>query len=101
MRLDIKKIDGHIRKLQEIRQIASDPEMVKILMEFLAPDEDLYTSSPLPKVAVEMPVTRDAAQTSTTMSDVDSIVTGVLEATASGDPNGKNSTSVLFPRKRL
>jgi hypothetical protein len=39
MQLNLQRIDERIHKLQEIRKIIADPEMVKILMEFL-PTED-------------------------------------------------------------
>jgi hypothetical protein len=40
MRLDITKIDDRISKLQTIREMASDPEMARMILEFMAPDED-------------------------------------------------------------
>lgn len=39
MRLDVEKIDERIKKLQMIRQLADDPEMVTILFEFVLSDE--------------------------------------------------------------
>ena len=42
MRIDITKIDDRINKLQTIRRIASDPEMSRILLEFLVSDEGPY-----------------------------------------------------------
>jgi hypothetical protein len=44
MRLDIAKIDERIKKLQEIRRIASDREMMSILLECLTTDEAEITS---------------------------------------------------------
>jgi hypothetical protein len=35
MKLDIAKIDDRIKKLQEIRRIAAEPEILEGLMEFL------------------------------------------------------------------
>ncbi len=39
MRLDITKIDESISKLQEIKRIASDPELIRMLLEFVALDD--------------------------------------------------------------
>ena len=38
MRLDISKIDERIKKLQELRRIATDSEMAQLLSEFLLSD---------------------------------------------------------------
>ena len=35
MRLNPDKIDDRIRKLQEIKRIASDPELIQMLFEFI------------------------------------------------------------------
>ena len=35
MRFDVQKIDERIKKLQEIRRIATDPEITGILSEFM------------------------------------------------------------------
>ena len=39
MHLDIAKIDERIKRLQELRRIASDPEMASLLLECLSGDE--------------------------------------------------------------
>jgi hypothetical protein len=39
MQLNLKKIDERISKLQEIRRIANDPELVSMLFEFMATEE--------------------------------------------------------------
>jgi hypothetical protein len=39
MQLNVKRIDERIYKLQEIKRIAADPEMLKILLEFIIDDE--------------------------------------------------------------
>jgi hypothetical protein len=36
MKLDLQKIDDRIRRLQELRRIAADPEMSAMLAEFVA-----------------------------------------------------------------
>jgi hypothetical protein len=38
MRLDLAKIDERIKRLQEIRRIAADPEMASILLEYVIAD---------------------------------------------------------------
>jgi hypothetical protein len=40
MQLSLKKIDDRIQKLQELRRIAADPELVAMLFEFIATEED-------------------------------------------------------------
>jgi hypothetical protein len=39
MRLDLQKIDERIKKLQEVRRLAADPEMAAILLEFVMPED--------------------------------------------------------------
>jgi hypothetical protein len=51
MQLNVKQIDERIRKLQEIRRIAADPEMVAMLFEFMAADEERH--EPLPAIKAE------------------------------------------------
>lgn len=41
MQLNMTKLDERIRKLQEIRRIAADPELVTMLLEFIASDDEL------------------------------------------------------------
>jgi hypothetical protein len=45
MYINPNKIDEKIRKLQEIRRIASDPELVQMLSEFIDLDENKPQSS--------------------------------------------------------
>lgn len=40
MRIDPDKIDERIHKLQEIKRIASDPELVQMLFEFIDLDDN-------------------------------------------------------------
>jgi hypothetical protein len=40
MQLNIKKLDERIQKLQEIKRIAADPELVAMLLEFIASDDE-------------------------------------------------------------
>ncbi len=39
MRIDIQKLDERIKKLQEIRKVAADPELATILLEFMSTDD--------------------------------------------------------------
>ena len=45
MRIDATKIDQRIQKLQEIKRIAADPELVEMLFEFMDIDEEMPSSS--------------------------------------------------------
>jgi hypothetical protein len=38
MKIDIQRLDDRIRKLQEARRIAADPELVSILLDFVSTD---------------------------------------------------------------
>ena len=51
MRFDIQKLDERIKKLQEIRRLATDPEMATILLEFLSPENGREYAAPEPVVA--------------------------------------------------
>jgi hypothetical protein len=46
MQINLRKIDERIQKLQEIRRIAADPELVAMLFEFMAAEEE-RTETPL------------------------------------------------------
>jgi hypothetical protein len=48
MKLDVQRLDERIKKLQEIRRIAADPEMLSILLEFILPDNE---HAPMPQPA--------------------------------------------------
>ena len=45
MRLDLRKIDERIKKLQEIRRIVSDPEAATILLECLTSEDEQSNGS--------------------------------------------------------
>ncbi len=40
VRLDANKIDERIQKLQELKRIAADPELLQMLFEFMDMDEE-------------------------------------------------------------
>jgi hypothetical protein len=46
MKVNIKKVDERIQKLQEIKRIAADPELVAMLLEFVASDDDRTETAP-------------------------------------------------------
>jgi hypothetical protein len=46
MQLNLRRIDERIQKLQEIRRIAADPELVAMLFEFMADEEE--RTEPMP-----------------------------------------------------
>ena len=49
MQLNVKKIESCIQKLQEIRRIAADPELVAMLLEFLVTEDDRADAMPSAK----------------------------------------------------
>jgi hypothetical protein len=83
MQLNLRKLDERIQKLQELRRIAADPEMVAMLFEFVAAEDE--RPEPVPAVRAEAAgaVGRDDADI------VDQVVKG-------GDAQG----SGLWSRKR-
>ena len=49
MQLNVKKIEARIQKLQEIRRIAADPELVAMLLEFVVAEDDRLEAVPSQK----------------------------------------------------
>jgi len=49
MQINVKKIEERIQKLQEIKRIASDPELVAMLLEFIANDDERKEPAPAAK----------------------------------------------------
>ena len=47
MRLNVQKIDQRIKKLQELRRLATDPEMAAVLLELTMPEEQGEASLPV------------------------------------------------------
>jgi hypothetical protein len=54
MRLDLARIDDRIKRLQELRRIASDPEMARILLDCLSMDEEARERLPEPRPKAEV-----------------------------------------------
>lgn len=50
MRIDIQKLDDRIKKLQEIRRIATDPELATILLEFMSTGDGVAEPVSAPKL---------------------------------------------------
>jgi hypothetical protein len=40
MQVDMKKLDARIQKLQDIRRIAADPELVNLLLDFISTEDE-------------------------------------------------------------
>ncbi len=83
MALDIKRLDERIQKLQELRRIAADPEMVKLLAEFLTQDDGAAAAAPAPGKAL---AAEAAAPASPKPDEVSQFVKGVLEGTEAVRP---------------
>jgi hypothetical protein len=49
MRFDLQKIDERIKKLQEIRKLATDPEAASLLLEFMSPADERSSPTPVAK----------------------------------------------------
>jgi hypothetical protein len=58
MQLNLRKIDERIQMLQEIRRIAADKELVTMLFEFIASEDERMESLPAIKSAAVMPPDR-------------------------------------------
>ncbi|HWB97202.1 MAG TPA: hypothetical protein VG672_10880 [Bryobacteraceae bacterium] len=80
MALDLKKIDDRIRQLQEIRRIASNPELAKLLSEFTVPDEGIAEESAEPPQADPVPDLQP--------DEVSDFVKGVLQENDAPSSNG-------------
>jgi hypothetical protein len=74
MKIDIQKLDDRIKKLQEIRRIAADSELVTLLLEFMTNEETV----PEPVL-----VTKPADVTISRADNVQDMVNGVVNGTAS------------------
>lgn len=70
MQLNLRKLDERIQKLQEIRRIAADPELVSMLFEFIATEDE--RTEPVPAAEAE-------AVGSARPDDADDIVNQVVK----------------------
>ena len=82
MRLDTIKIDERIKKLQEIQRIAADPEMLRILFEFIDTDEESASHRPAatPVARTEDELKRDFAPPDE--DEVAAIINGIMREVA-------------------
>ena len=87
MRFDLQKLDERIKKLQEIRRLATDPETATMLLEFMGPGND--RSEPTSSVAAEK------ASTATHSSEARELVKEVVSAKDGGSGSG------LWTRTRI
>jgi hypothetical protein len=71
MQINVKRIEARIQKLQEIRRIAADPELLDLLLEFLGNEEEAPQYAPAAKP--------HAVATAPSQDDID-IVDQVLNA---------------------
>ena len=53
MHLNLNKIDERIQKLQEVKRIANDPDLLRMIGEFLVADDRALDPVPAPKAAVD------------------------------------------------
>ena len=49
MKIDIQRLDERIKKLQEIRRIAADPELANILLDFVSPEDSVAAPAGKPR----------------------------------------------------
>jgi hypothetical protein len=75
MRLDIAKIDDRIRKLQELRRLAADPEMVGLLSECLVKEDEGRDR------LADRPSGEGAGRSTGAAEDASDVVREVLEGT--------------------
>jgi hypothetical protein len=64
MHINVSKIDERIQKLQEVKRIASDPELLRMIAEFMATEERAAEPAPAARAAA-------AAASATRVSDED------------------------------
>ena len=75
MRLDTSKIDERIKKLQEIQRIAADPEMLRILFEFIDVAEESASHRP---AAVEDEIKRDLTPPESDEAGAGALINGIM-----------------------
>jgi hypothetical protein len=85
MPLDVSKIDERIKKLQELRRMALDPEMTTLLSEFLVAGDTIghgISAGSKSSSAAESPLPEPNSD------EVSEIVKGVLDGTDSARLGG-------------
>ena len=90
MHLDIARIDERIKRLQELRRIASDPEMASLLLECLSGDESeiaSYTVESRPKREENGAIHLDSVRSNRMADEPDELIRDIA-AIAGGDVRG-------------
>jgi hypothetical protein len=80
MRFDLQKIDERIKKLQEIRRLAVDPEAASLLLEFMSTAEERS----VPTSAVKLDGNGATPHSSDTKDMVQEVVSAKEAASGSG-----------------
>ncbi len=97
MRLNLEKLDDRLKKLQEIRRLAADPEMLELLTEFLSSEngarEKAFESAPPEPVRTAPQRLENAGS----RDDVSEVVKEVLQRS---DHGAGNSSIGLWNRKK-
>src|ERR1041385_5919178 len=88
MRLDISKLDDRIRKLQEIKKIVSDPEMLAILMEFVTAETEMPQAQPQAARSSEPP---EQAAPAPTGEEADRIIKEMIQSSGNEVPAGSST----------
>jgi hypothetical protein len=84
MKFDVQKIDERIKKLQELRRLATDPEIAGLLSEFVTLDEERTQLSepPIPMPAKVEPIEMPGPETTNEL--VKEVVNGVAAPSNGG-----------------
>jgi hypothetical protein len=78
MQVNLRRIDDRIQKLQEIRRIAADPELVAMLVEFMSTEDERKETAPAAKAdTVVAPIQDDAELVTQILKGSDSQGTGL------------------------
>jgi hypothetical protein len=80
MRFDLQKIDERIKKLQEIRRLAVDPEAASLLLEFMSPADERSVPTP----AVKLDGNGATIHSSDTMDKVQEVVSAKEASSGTG-----------------
>jgi hypothetical protein len=90
MRLDLTRINNRINKLQELKRMANDPELMELFLEFITQEEAQARAA---EAAADAGAKREAPA-----DDVVDAVQGVLDA--SGAARGVETGFGILTRRR-
>jgi hypothetical protein len=79
MQLNVQRIEERIHKLQELKRIAADPEMVEMLMEFISMEDETHQ----PMLAAD-PANAKAQPRSDEMGELTKVVNHIDETPRTG-----------------